>query len=174
MTKTTKLLTSPAPGTEVKPVYVYDDSQKEKLDALREVCLRRLLSLTVDFTFETPSTNLVFTLFSSCHLSMPTHFTYPTMTPMRHGSAAGLIGPTPSYATCVLPSGSSMMHGSESRVPSNGGASTSQNSSHQTRSRSKPRQGRCELRLLFFRCRHARTIKRVSLSSLILCSDVML
>lgn len=44
MTKTTKLLTSPAPGTEVKPVYVYDDAQKEKLDALREVCLRRLLS----------------------------------------------------------------------------------------------------------------------------------
>lgn len=44
MTKTTKLLTSPAPGTEVKPVYAYDDTQKEKLHALREVCLRRLLS----------------------------------------------------------------------------------------------------------------------------------
>jgi hypothetical protein len=28
---------SPAPGTVVKPVYVYDDAQKEKLRALREV-----------------------------------------------------------------------------------------------------------------------------------------
>jgi hypothetical protein len=37
MTKTTQLLTRPAPGTIVKPVYEYDEGQKEKLQALREV-----------------------------------------------------------------------------------------------------------------------------------------
>jgi hypothetical protein len=39
MTKTTQVLTLPAPGTVVKPVYVYDEGQKEKLEALREVSL---------------------------------------------------------------------------------------------------------------------------------------
>jgi hypothetical protein len=39
MTKTTQLLVHPAPGTIVKPVYVYDEGQKEKLQALREVSL---------------------------------------------------------------------------------------------------------------------------------------
>jgi hypothetical protein len=34
---TTKVLTSPAPGTVVKPVYEYDDEQKEKIQGLREV-----------------------------------------------------------------------------------------------------------------------------------------
>ena len=37
MTKTTQLLTRPEPGTIVKPVYEYDEVQKEKLQALREV-----------------------------------------------------------------------------------------------------------------------------------------
>ena len=123
---------------------------------------------------KTPSTNLVFTLFFY-HFSMPTHFAYPTMIPMRHGNAAGLIGQTPSHATYVLPSGSSMMHGSESRAPSNGGANSSQNSSHRTRSRSRLRQGRCECApILFFPCRHVCTIRGASLSFLLLCSDVML
>ncbi|KAI0297579.1 CRAL-TRIO domain-containing protein [Multifurca ochricompacta] len=36
MTKTTNVLTSPAPGTVVRPVYEYDEEQKEKLQALRE------------------------------------------------------------------------------------------------------------------------------------------
>ena len=142
MAKTTKLLMSPAPGTEVKPAYVYDDAQKEKLHALREVCLRRLLS-PPSFSLLKPPPLISYSLFFY-RFSMPTHFAYPTMTPMRHGSAAGLIGQTPSHVTCVLPSGSSMMHGSESRAPSNGAASTSQNSSHQTRSRSRLRQERCE------------------------------
>ena len=39
MSKTTQLLMRPAPGTIVKPVYVYDEGQKEKLQALREVSL---------------------------------------------------------------------------------------------------------------------------------------
>ena len=39
MTKTTQVLTQPAPGTVVKPVHVYDEEQKEKLEALREVSL---------------------------------------------------------------------------------------------------------------------------------------
>jgi len=39
MTKTTQLLTRPAPGTIVKPAYEYDEEQKEKLRALREVSL---------------------------------------------------------------------------------------------------------------------------------------
>jgi hypothetical protein len=39
MTKTTQLLTRPAPGTVVKPVYEYDEGQKEKMQALREVSL---------------------------------------------------------------------------------------------------------------------------------------
>ena len=159
MTKTTKLLTSPAPGIEVKPVYVYDDAQKEKLDALREVCLRRLRSRRSISPSKTSSTILVFTLFFH-HFSIPTHFAYPTMTRMRHGSAAGLTGRTPSHATYVLPSGSSMMHGSESRAPSNGGANSSQNSSHLTRSRSRLRQGRCECApILFFPCQHVCTIR---------------
>lgn len=37
MTKTTQVLTQPAPGTVVKPIHVYDEEQKEKLEALREV-----------------------------------------------------------------------------------------------------------------------------------------
>ncbi|KAI0299853.1 CRAL-TRIO domain-containing protein [Russula brevipes] len=36
MPRTTKLLTSPAPGTVVKPMYAYDEDQKEKLQAVRE------------------------------------------------------------------------------------------------------------------------------------------
>jgi len=36
MTKTTQLLTRPAPGTIVMPVFEYDEGQKEKLQALRE------------------------------------------------------------------------------------------------------------------------------------------
>ena len=39
MSKTTQLLMRPAPGTTVKSVYVYDEGQKEKLQALREVSL---------------------------------------------------------------------------------------------------------------------------------------
>ena len=39
MTKTTQLLTRPASGTIVKPAYEYDEEQKEKLLALREVSL---------------------------------------------------------------------------------------------------------------------------------------
>jgi hypothetical protein len=39
MAKTTQLLTRPAQGTVVKPVYEYDEGQKEKLQALREVSL---------------------------------------------------------------------------------------------------------------------------------------
>lgn len=39
MTKTTQLLTRPAQGTVVKPVYEYDEGQKEKLQALHEVSL---------------------------------------------------------------------------------------------------------------------------------------
>jgi hypothetical protein len=39
MTKTTQVLTQPAPGTVVKPVHVYDEEQKEKLEALRDVSL---------------------------------------------------------------------------------------------------------------------------------------
>lgn len=39
MAKTTQLFTRPAPGTTVKPVYEYDEGQKEKLQALREVSL---------------------------------------------------------------------------------------------------------------------------------------
>ncbi|KAH8993951.1 CRAL/TRIO domain-containing protein [Lactarius akahatsu] len=36
MSKTTKLFLSPAAGTVIKPIYEYDDEQKEKLQALRE------------------------------------------------------------------------------------------------------------------------------------------
>ncbi|KAI9444540.1 CRAL/TRIO domain-containing protein [Lactarius indigo] len=36
MSKTTKLFLTPAPGTVIKPIYEYDDEQKEKLQALRE------------------------------------------------------------------------------------------------------------------------------------------
>jgi len=151
-------------------VYVYDDAQKEKLDALREVCLRRLRSRRSISPSKTSSTILVFTLFFH-HFSIPTHFAYPTMTRMRHGSAAGLTGRTPSHATYVLPSGSSMMHGSESRAPSNGGANSSQNSSHLTRSRSRLRQGRCECApVLFFPCRHVCTIRGASLLLCVLMS----
>jgi hypothetical protein len=32
---------SPAPGTVVKPVFVYDDEQREKMRALREVRRRQ-------------------------------------------------------------------------------------------------------------------------------------
>ena len=39
MTKTTQVLTHPAPGTVVKPVHEYDEGQKEKLQTLREVRL---------------------------------------------------------------------------------------------------------------------------------------
>jgi hypothetical protein len=39
MNKTTRLFLSPASGTVIKPIYEYDDQQKEKLQALREVCL---------------------------------------------------------------------------------------------------------------------------------------
>ena len=39
MTKTTQLLTCPTASTIVKPVYEYDEGQKEKLQALREVSL---------------------------------------------------------------------------------------------------------------------------------------
>lgn len=39
MSKTTKLFLSPAPGTVLKPMYEYDDEQREKLQVLREVCL---------------------------------------------------------------------------------------------------------------------------------------
>ena len=38
MNTTTNLLLSPAPGTVVKPIYEYDEEQKEKLQSLREVC----------------------------------------------------------------------------------------------------------------------------------------
>jgi hypothetical protein len=44
MTKTTQTLTRPALDTIVKPVHVYDEEQKEKLQALREV--RPLLLFT--------------------------------------------------------------------------------------------------------------------------------
>ncbi|KAH9070723.1 CRAL/TRIO domain-containing protein [Lactarius deliciosus] len=37
--KTTKLFLSPAEGTVIKPIYEYDDEQKEKLQALRELRL---------------------------------------------------------------------------------------------------------------------------------------
>jgi len=47
MTKTNKLLTSPAQGTIVKPMYVYDDGQKEKLQALREVSLPFFITVAV-------------------------------------------------------------------------------------------------------------------------------
>lgn len=48
MTKTTKLLTRPAPGTIVKPVHEYDEEQKEKLQALREVSLCCILAFLYD------------------------------------------------------------------------------------------------------------------------------
>ena len=53
MTKTTQLLTRPAPGTIVKPVYEYDEGQKEKLEALREVspCI-------LDFLYDSESIHL--------------------------------------------------------------------------------------------------------------------
>ncbi len=54
MAKTTKLLTSPAPGTVVKPAYVYDDGQKVKLQALREVRFGVYFSSTVDLRFVSP------------------------------------------------------------------------------------------------------------------------
>jgi hypothetical protein len=54
MTKTTQLLTRPAPGTIVKPVYEYDEGQKEKLQALREVSLCCIL----DFLTRSPPTYL--------------------------------------------------------------------------------------------------------------------
>ena len=39
MAKTTQVLTHLVPGTAVTLVYVYDEGQKEKLKALREVSL---------------------------------------------------------------------------------------------------------------------------------------
>jgi hypothetical protein len=48
MNKTTKLLTRPAPGTIVKPVYEYDEGQKEKLQALREVSVCCILAFLYD------------------------------------------------------------------------------------------------------------------------------
>jgi hypothetical protein len=55
MTKTTQLLTRPLPGTIVKPVYEYDEGQKEKLQALCEVSLC-ILGLLYDS--QNPSTYL--------------------------------------------------------------------------------------------------------------------
>jgi hypothetical protein len=48
MTKTTQLLTRPATGTVVKPVFEYDEEQKEKLQALREVSLCCILAFIYD------------------------------------------------------------------------------------------------------------------------------
>jgi hypothetical protein len=81
--------------------------------------------------------------------SMLTRFASPMMIPMRDGSAVGLIGQTPSHATCARPSGNSKMRASASKAPSSGAASSSRSSSHQTRSKSRLRLGRCESVLPF-------------------------
>lgn len=48
MAKTHQVLTFPAPGTKVKPVFIYDDEQRAKLNALKEVRLFSLLKGTTD------------------------------------------------------------------------------------------------------------------------------
>ena len=37
MPKTHQILTSPAPGTQIRPVHQYDEEQKGKMQALSEV-----------------------------------------------------------------------------------------------------------------------------------------
>ena len=76
MVKTTDLLTSPAPGTVVKPVFVYDDAQKEKLRALREVRLRlpppSVSSLTLlPPLFSPPQISYSLLLFLVCLFASP-------------------------------------------------------------------------------------------------------
>jgi len=147
MTKTTELLTRPAPGTIVKPVYEYDEGQKEKLQALREVslcCILGFISDSESIHFLPP---LLF-IFLSWYRSTPTRSIFLTVTPMRRGSVAGWIGQTQWHATCALPSGNWMMRASASKVPSNGGGSSSRSSSRPTRSRSRRQQGKCELIIL--------------------------
>jgi hypothetical protein len=65
MTKTTQLLTRPAPGTIVTPVFEYDEGQKEKLQALREVSLCCIL----DFLYDRESIHLALTTLA-IHLSL--------------------------------------------------------------------------------------------------------
>ena len=103
MTKTTQLLTRPAPGTIVKPVYEYDEGQKEKLQALCEVSLCCILN----FLYDSESIHLppLPFIFLPWYYSTPTRSIFLTMTPMHRGSVAGLIGQTQSHATCALPSG---------------------------------------------------------------------
>ena len=104
MTKTTQLLTHPAPGTVVKPVYEYDEGQKERLRALREVGGPSLHSRFL--VNRSPIHLPLLPFFSRSWLcSTPTRSIFLTITPMRRGSVAGLIGQTQWDVTCALPSG---------------------------------------------------------------------
>ncbi len=104
MTKTTQLLTRPTKGTTVKPVYEYDEGQKEKLQALRDVSLCCGLDFlhVSEFTHLPP---LLFFFSLSRIYSMPTRSIFLTMTPMRHGSVAGWISQTQWHDIYALPSG---------------------------------------------------------------------
>lgn len=74
MAKTIKLLTSPSPGTVVKPMYVYDEGQEEKLQALREVSLLFTLFATavaIDSPVNAPPPFFCFLLQYAYSLHLP-------------------------------------------------------------------------------------------------------
>lgn len=52
MAKTHEVLTAIAAGTKVKPVYAHNNEQKEKLNALKEVCLFAVTrNISIDLGF---------------------------------------------------------------------------------------------------------------------------